>query len=454
MLAAGGAVVLEALGAVLAAKGAGLLDGFGEQGQGRWLLAAGSDGARVRRGVEHPLEHGRVLGAVGAEAELTGDVHGADRGDCLDSVVTSGCREDVAAGRADAKDADEVRVGLGPGGEVGTGGLEVLDPVRGVFEPAGLAAALPLVSGVESEGNETLLGQPARVEAGGLLLDAAAGMPDDDAGARAGLPETGSRRKVAGLRREEVAQLAAISVDYYTRLEQGRVQASASALATLARALRLDDDQQTYLYELGGKTDARPRRRRAIQRVRPAVRRLLGQLTETPAIVLGRRMDILAWNPIAAALYTDFAQIPAARRNYVRLLFTDPVVRGMHQQWEHDARDAVAALRMEAAKDPDDPELAQLVGELSVQDPDFRTWWAEHHVNSVSYGTKHYQHKAVGDLTLDCDTWASPDGSGQRLMVLTAEPGTPSHDALRILTSWTAGDAGPADTAHQGDRNP
>jgi len=249
----------------------------------------------------------------------------------------------------------------------------------------------------------------------------------------AGLPETRSRRKVAGLRREEVAQLAAISVDYYTRLEQGRVQASASALATLSRALRLDDDQQAYLYELAGKTGARPHRRRAAQTVRPAMQRLLDQLTQTPAIVLGRRMDILAWNPIAAALYTDFAQVPAAQRNYVRLLFTNPVFRGMHQQWNHDARDAVAALRMEAAKDPDNPELAQLVGELSVQDPDFRTWWAEHHVNSASYGTKHYQHHTVGDLTLDCDTWNSPDGSGQRLMVLTAEPGSPSHDALLIL---------------------
>jgi transcriptional regulator with XRE-family HTH domain len=253
-----------------------------------------------------------------------------------------------------------------------------------------------------------------------------------------GLPDTDARRKVAGLRREEVAQLAAISVDYYTRLEQGRVQVSATALATLARALRLDEDQQAYLYEVAGKTDARPRRRRPLQRMRPAMRRLLGQLTQTPAIVLGRRMDILAWNPMAAALYTDFGQFPAAQRNYLRLLFTDSVVRGLHPEWEHNARDAVAALRMEAAADPGDPELAWLVGELSVADPDFRVWWAEHRVRSASYGTKRYRHRVVGDLTLDCDTWDSPDGSGQRLMVLTAEPGTPSHDALRFLASWAA----------------
>jgi transcriptional regulator with XRE-family HTH domain len=252
-----------------------------------------------------------------------------------------------------------------------------------------------------------------------------------------GLPDQGGVRKVAGLRREEVAQLAAISVDYLTRLEQGRVQASVSVLTTLARALRLDDDQQAYLFELVGKTPARPRRRPA-QKLRPAMRRLLDQLTETPALVLGRRLDILAWNAGAAALYTDFAQIPASRRNYLRLLFTHPAVRSLHADWEHDARTAVAAVRMEAAKDPDDPELAVLVGELAVQDADFRTWWAAHQVAGTHYGTKHYRHPVVGDLTLDCDTWNSPDGTGQRLMILTAEPGTPSHDGLRILASWAA----------------
>ncbi|PWI15345.1 transcriptional regulator [Streptomyces sp. Act143] len=258
-----------------------------------------------------------------------------------------------------------------------------------------------------------------------------------------GLPATDSARRVAGLRREEVAALAAISVDYYTRLEQGRVRASAPVLATLARALRLDEDEERYLYELAGRSDDRPRRRRPVQRVRPPMRRLLAQLPHAPALVLGRRLDILAWNAAATALYTDFAAVPAARRNYLRLMFTDPAIRGMHREWAHDARDAVAALRMEAAADPDDPDLAALVGELTIRDTDFRTWWAEHHVNSATYGTKHYRHPLVGDLTLDCDTWAASDGSGQRLMVLTAESGSPSHDALRILTSWTAESATP-----------
>ncbi|MFB7507731.1 MULTISPECIES: helix-turn-helix domain-containing protein [Streptomyces] len=257
-----------------------------------------------------------------------------------------------------------------------------------------------------------------------------------------GLPEADSPRRGAGLRREEVARLASISVDYYTRLEQGRVRASAPVLTTLVRALRLDDDQKTYMYELAGRSGLRPRRRRAAQQLRPPMRRLLDQLTETPALVLGRRLDILAWNPAATALYTDFAALPADRRNYVSLLFTDPMIRELHLAWEHDAREAVAALRMEAATDPDDPELARLVGTLTIRDPDFRTWWAEHRVNDAGYGTKHYRHRLVGDLTLDCDTWTSPDGSGQRLMALTAETGTPSHDALRILNSWTAQEPG------------
>jgi transcriptional regulator with XRE-family HTH domain len=251
-----------------------------------------------------------------------------------------------------------------------------------------------------------------------------------------GLPEAGAHRKVAGLRREEVAQLASISVDYLTRLEQGRVQASGSVLLTLSRALRLDDDQQAYLYQLAGQAPL-PRRRPA-QKARPAMRRLLDQLTQTPAVVLGRRLDILAWNASATALYTDFARLPARRRNYVRLLFADPAFRALHADWEHEARIVVASLRMEAAKDPGDPELAILVGELSVQDADFRTWWASHQVTGAGYGAKHYRHPLVGDLTLDCDTWDSPDGSGQRLMVLTTEPGTPSCERLRILASWNA----------------
>jgi hypothetical protein len=168
------------------------------------------------------------------------------------------------------------------------------------------------------------------------------------------------------------------------------------------------------------------------------MRRIIEQLTEAPALVLGPRTDILAWNPMAAALYTAFERCPPAQRNYVRLLFLNPELRGLHVDWSGAARTAVGALRMEAARDPDDPHLAALVGELSVRDADFRTWWGGQLVTSASAGVKHYRHPVVGDLTLDCDTWNCPDGSDQRLMVLTAEPGTPSHAGLRILASWTA----------------
>jgi transcriptional regulator with XRE-family HTH domain len=256
--------------------------------------------------------------------------------------------------------------------------------------------------------------------------------------ATVGLPPNGSPRRVTGLRREEVAQLASISVDYYTRLEQGRVPASAAVLSTLSRAMRLDEDHTTYLHTLAATTRADRPRRRGAQQVRPAMQRLLDQLTETPALVLGHRMDILAWNPMASALYTDFGHIAAKQRNYVRLLFTDADVRALHLDWEHAARTAVAALRMEGAQDIADLDLAALVGELSVQHEDFRIWWASHHATTASYGTKHYRHPVVGELTLDCDMWETPDGSNQRLMVLTAEPGTPSHESLRILASWNA----------------
>ncbi|MFD7089585.1 helix-turn-helix domain-containing protein [Streptomyces sp. NPDC059896] len=252
-----------------------------------------------------------------------------------------------------------------------------------------------------------------------------------------GLPDSGSPRRVPGLRREEVAQLAAISTDFYTRLEQGRIQASAPVLAALARVLHLDDDQRDYLFGLAGKDQKRPRRR-ALQKVQPQLWRLLDDLTATPAIVMGRRMDVLAWNALAAALVTDFGRIPERHRNYVRLVFTDPAMRTLYSDWETVARTCAAQLRMEAAKYPDDPRLAALVGELSVQDPQFRQWWAAHHVATLSVGTKTLHHPVAGDLTLDWDTLTASTDPDQQLVIWTAEAGTPSHDGLRILASWAA----------------
>ncbi|MGO4616903.1 helix-turn-helix domain-containing protein [Nocardia sp. 2YAB30] len=250
-----------------------------------------------------------------------------------------------------------------------------------------------------------------------------------------GLPDTGGPRRVEGLRRAEVAQLAAISTDYYTRLEQGRIQASGPVLSTLAEVLHLDDDQRDYLFELAGKTHTRPRR--VVQKVQPTLQRLLDDLTATPAIVLGRRTDILAWNSLAAALITDYAAIPEKDRNNTRILFTDPAMRTLYVDWENVAHTAVAQLRMQAAEYPDDPRLAALVGELSVQDPHFRQWWGAHHVAAHTVGTKTFRHPVAGELTLNWETLASSIDPDQQLVVLTAEPGSPSHDALRILaSSW------------------
>lgn len=251
-----------------------------------------------------------------------------------------------------------------------------------------------------------------------------------------GLPETGTRR-VKGLRREEVAQLAAISTDYYARVEQGRIQASTPVLATLAQVLHLDDDQRDYLFELAGKTNTRPRRR-PVQKVQPQLQRVLDDLTATPAIVMGRRMDILAWNSLGAALVTNFGEVPEKKRNYTRILFTDPNMRTLYADWESVARTAVAQLRMEAAKYPDDARLSTLVGDLSVQDSHFRQWWAAHHVAARTIGTKTLNHPVAGKLVLDWDTLTASTDPDQQLVVWTAEVGSPSHDGLRILASWAA----------------
>jgi transcriptional regulator with XRE-family HTH domain len=164
-----------------------------------------------------------------------------------------------------------------------------------------------------------------------------------------GLPEGGTQRRVAGLRREEVAQLAAISTDYYTRLEQGRIQPSAPVLASLARVLRLDDDQRTYMNELAG-TPAKSRRR-APQKVKPYLQRVLDHV-DAPAIVMTPTHDILAWNPLAAALMVDFGEISERDRNFMRLLFTDPRMRSLYPEWEELARAVVSYMRMEAAGSP------------------------------------------------------------------------------------------------------
>ena len=255
-----------------------------------------------------------------------------------------------------------------------------------------------------------------------------------------GLPDGGTRR-VAGLRREEVAVLASISTDYYARLEQGRIQASPAVLASLARVLRLDSDQRAYMYELAAKDDYRPPRRQPRPKVQPQLQRMLDDMTLTPAFVIGPRTEIVAWNAMAAALITNFGTIPEKQRYYIRLLITDPAMRELYTDWEQVTRLAIAQMRMHNANNPGDAKLAELVGDLSIQDAQFRQWWAAHNVAVRDTGTKHLRHPVVGDLHLDWNavTWAAdPD---LQIIVWTAEPGSASHDALRMLASWAANPA-------------
>jgi transcriptional regulator with XRE-family HTH domain len=257
-----------------------------------------------------------------------------------------------------------------------------------------------------------------------------------------GLPENPQRRRVPGLRREEVARLAGISTDYYTRLEQGRSHASGPVLAELARILRLSKCRRAELFALAGQEALQRPYRRARQKPQPRLQRLLDELTGTPALVMGRRTDVLAWNRMAAALITDFGQIPEQHRSYIRLLFTDPAMRELFPDWRNVARLAVGHLRTEAARAPGDPRMTALVGDLSTRDECFRIGWAAPVVSGRSAGTIRVNHPAVGALVLDWEMLTSAADPEQHLVVWTAEAGSPSEDALRILSAWTADSAG------------
>ncbi|MFB7337066.1 helix-turn-helix domain-containing protein [Streptomyces adustus] len=248
-----------------------------------------------------------------------------------------------------------------------------------------------------------------------------------------GLPDTGNQRRVAGLRREEVAQLAAISTDYYTRIEQGRMQASVPVLEAVARALRLTGDQRTYLFELAGRVPSEPPARSS-RDVTEHCRRLLDQLTESPAVVLSDTMDVLAWNRLAAALLADFAQVPEADRNYVWLLFNDPVLRALYDDWPAGAHACVAYLRMHTARNPNDPRLLSLLARMAPR-TDFQHWWQTCEVAVQSTGNKVFHHPIAGTLTLDWDTLTSSTAPDQHIVVWTAEPDSPSHKGLRVLAA-------------------
>ncbi|MFB6560297.1 helix-turn-helix transcriptional regulator [Streptomyces sp. NPDC056400] len=254
------------------------------------------------------------------------------------------------------------------------------------------------------------------------------------------LPDFGGRRRVAGLRREEIAQLAGVSVDYYTRMEQGRVpNPSGAVLDALARALRLDGDATRHLHRLArSQPSARnvPQRQAQPQRVRPMLQRLLDDLVDIPAMVMGRRMDVLAWNTAAVALFGDYAALDPAERNIARITFLDETSRELYADWPSCARGNVAYLHLDAGRHPEDPQLASLIGELSMKSADFRRWWAEHPVQDKTSGTKRFHHPVVGDLELAYETLRAADDPDQALITYAAEPGSPSHDALRMLLAW------------------
>ena len=252
----------------------------------------------------------------------------------------------------------------------------------------------------------------------------------------AGASESASVRRVPGLRREEVARLAGVGVDYYSRLEQGRaVHASAEVLDAVASALELDETERAYLTQIAS-ASRRSRRRPPIrvQRVRPQVRRLLETLgPSVPAFVFGRRMDVLAMNRLAASLLTDFEALPPRERNMLRFTFLYEQTPELYADWDKVAH----ILRLDAGRHPDDPLVAELVGELAVKSAEFRSWWAEHDVTERSHGTKRYHHPLVGDLTFDYECLSVPGDPDQTLCVYTTESGSASETALQLLANWS-----------------
>ncbi|MGW0464155.1 helix-turn-helix domain-containing protein [Streptomyces sp. NPDC003027] len=257
-----------------------------------------------------------------------------------------------------------------------------------------------------------------------------------------GLPEFGRHRRVPGLRREELAQLAGVSVAYYTRLEQGNGRnVSMEVLDSIARALRLSDTERAHLTHLA-KPTVKKRQRAAItrpQQVRPGLRHLLESLDGIPAFVIGRRLDILAWNRMARALLGDFAAMEPEERNMARLVFLGPHARDLYLDWECKATEVVSVLRLYAGCYPDDPALLALVGELSVKSEEFRSLWAAHTVTDKGHGTKRLRHPLVGEMTLGYETLKVSGGDPDLVLVTyQAEPGSASADALRLLASWGA----------------
>ncbi|MEU1025801.1 helix-turn-helix transcriptional regulator [Streptomyces sp. NPDC005904] len=279
-----------------------------------------------------------------------------------------------------------------------------------------------------------------RTELATFLRSRRARLRPEDVGVR----PFGGRRRVPGLRREELAQLAGVSVDYYVRLEQGRSQnVSDSVLDAVAGALRLDAAERAHLGHLTRALRDAPTQNLAPQPVRAGIQVLLGALDEVPAYVLGRRLDILASNRLARLLFGDFDALPAERRNVAWLHFLDPDARERYPDWEQTARDTVAALRMDLGRYPCDDRLCGLLGELSVRSDDFNRLWAEHHVRENSHGPQRIRHPATGELPLLRETLRLPDEPDQTLVTYVAEPGSQAHTALSALAGRVLVGGGP-----------
>ncbi|MEU9203442.1 helix-turn-helix transcriptional regulator [Streptomyces sp. NPDC048332] len=270
---------------------------------------------------------------------------------------------------------------------------------------------------------------------------------------------SGSRRRVPGLRRSEVAALADMSVEYYAKLERGNLAGvSPAVLEAVARALRLDEAERAHLLHLAQAADGsdaltRPRRRRAKGQwtPHPSLQWTLDAITAGPAFVRNGRMDVLAVNALGRAFYDDVYATPRNQANLARFTFLDPAARRFYPDWELAADVTVAILRTEAGRNPHDKDLHDLVGELSTRCDEFRTRWGAHNVRHHGTGTKNFHHTAVGDLTLAFEGLEMAAEPGLTLTVYTAEPGSASEEGLRLLASWAATRAA-GDAARQTSR--
>jgi transcriptional regulator with XRE-family HTH domain len=259
---------------------------------------------------------------------------------------------------------------------------------------------------------------------------------------QAGLPVYGGdRRRVSGLRREEVALLAGISSEYYTRLERGNaIGVSESVIDGIAHALQLDEAERTHLLDLlrTAGTTRPPRRRPVPQRVRSTVQRVLDSMSGTPAFVLNGRLDILTANHLGHALFSPVYANPVRPPNNARFVFLDPHATEFFRDWDKIANEVVALLRAEAGRDPYDRQLSDLIGELSTRSDEFRRRWGAHHVRIHTTGVKRLHHPVVGDLDLPFESFPLAADPGQSLLTYTAEPGSPTQDALNLLAIWAA----------------